>query len=80
MEAARNNEYLNVEYMSMWAMQTDARNVGRAEGRAEGLTALVASLKSILKDFDKVYEAVQNNEIYSDVTREKVFEYYQRCP
>ena len=79
-EAARNNEYLNVEYMSMWAMEADARREGRVEGRAEGLTALVASLKSILKDFDMVYEAVRNNEIYSDVTREKVFEYFQKCP
>ena len=36
-EAARNNEYLNVEYMSMWAMKTDAHREGHAEGRAEGL-------------------------------------------
>lgn len=79
-EAARNNEYLNLEYMSMFAMKTDARSAGRAEGRAEGLFALVTTLKSILKDFDKVYRAVRSNEVYADVSREEVMEYYKKCP
>ena len=40
-EAARNNEYLNVEYMSMFAMKADARREGHAEGKAEGIVQTV---------------------------------------
>lgn len=79
-EAARNNEYLNVEYMSMWAMKADERNAGRGEGLLIGLFAMVKALKPVLKDFDKVYDAIVKTEEYANITREEVMEYYQKCP
>lgn len=87
-EAARNNQMWEVEYKAYYANLQDKYNKGLVQGREEGideghkegLFALVTTLKSILKDFDKVCEAVQNNEIYADVTKEKVLEYYQKCP
>ena len=71
-ESVRKNPYLGVENMSFYASQWDAYD----EGLDAGLSALVSTLKPLLKDFDKVYEAVIKNEIYADVSREKVLEYY----
>ena len=47
------------------------------KGRADGLAVLVKILKSIFNDFNKVYDEVIKNEIYADITREKVMEYYK---
>ena len=49
---------------------------GHAEGRAEGLAALVSSLKVVLPDLDAVCRAVNENEIYEDVSREEIAQYY----
>lgn len=67
-EAARNNEYLNVEYMSMFAMQTDARREGREEGKAEGIVQTV-------KDFGGTVEtAAQQLVKQSGMDMEKALE------
>ncbi len=49
---------------------------GREEGREEGLQALIFSLSGFIKDFDSLYSAVTQNDVYKDVTREVVLKYY----
>ena len=47
-EAARNNEYLNVEYMAYYANMQDKYNHGKADGREEGRAeGIVQTVKDI---------------------------------
>ena len=75
-ETAKNNNMLELEYMSYYANLHDKYN----EGLKVGLFAMVKTLKPILKDFDKVYDAIVETEEYADFTREEVMECYQKCP
>lgn len=72
-------QILELECVKQWNAGMEAgKALGKEEGlMTQGLSALIKTLKPILKDFEKVYEAVIGNEVYSDVTREKVMEHYQ---
>ena len=84
-ETARNNKMWEIEYKAFYANQHDVYEEGVKEGQKSGLetgletglSVLVRTLKPILGDFDKVYDAVVQNEAYTNVSREKVMEYYQ---
>ena len=87
-ETAKRDPRLMVEYMSYYADQADHRAAleeshaegleeGIAKGIEEGLAALVGTLKSILPDFEAVYAAVIQNDVYSDCTREEIEKYYR---
>lgn len=78
-----NKDFKGLELTDHSGIYTGDKSVGDYTERlmeTEKLLHLMTTLKSILKDFDKVYETVQNNEIYSDVTREEIMEYYQKYP
>lgn len=60
------------------AGRTAGRIAGLSEGREVGLRALVVSLSLLLPDSDTVYQAVINNEDYSNVSKEQVMKYYKR--
>ncbi len=49
---------------------------GMQEGMQQGLAALVTSLKAVLPDLDAVCQAVNQNEIYKDVSREEIARFY----
>lgn len=46
------------------------------QGMQQGLEALVNSLKTVLPDLDAVCQAVNQNEIFQDVSREESAWYY----
>ena len=50
---------------------------GIEQGIEQGLKALVDSLKTLLPDVDAVYNAVIKNEIYKNITKEQVEEYFK---
>ena len=50
---------------------------GIEQGIEQGLKALVDSLKILLPDIDAVYNAVIKNEIYKNITKEQVEEYFK---
>lgn len=62
----------------------DHKESGRREGRREGeqealkksLRALVKSLKRFSLDIEAVYNAVIENDLYKEVTKEQVRDYY----
>ena len=56
----------------------EGRAEGRVEGREEGLQALISSLSGYIKDFDSLYSAVTQNDVYKNVTREGVLKYYNQ--
>lgn len=49
---------------------------GMQQGMQQGLAALVTSLKTVLPDLDAVCQAVNQNEIYKDISREEIARYY----
>jgi len=62
----------------------DHKERGRQEGRREGeqetikksLKVLIGTLKKLSADLEVVYNAVVENELYKDITREQVEKYY----
>lgn len=54
---------------------------GRQEGIRKGLDVFICTLKKYLPDMESVYAAVVENELYKDISREQVREYYygNRC-
>lgn len=54
----------------------DAVQQGIQKGIQQGLAALVNSLKAVLPDLDAVCQAVNQNEIYKDVSREEIARYF----
>lgn len=54
----------------------DALKQGMQQGMQQGLEALINSLKTVLPDLDAVCRAVNQNEIYRDVSREEIARYY----
>ncbi len=59
-------------------VRAEGRAEGRVEGREEGLQALISSLSGYIKDFDSLYSAVTQNDVYKNVTREGVLKYYNQ--
>lgn len=55
-------------------LREDAREEGREEGREEALCAAVNMLVSFTDDINCIYEIIRKNEIYKDVTRERIEE------
>ena len=60
------------EVTSMCTYATSMEN----KGIEKGLKALVNSLKVYIKDFNKLYEAIIQNEDYAHVSKEQVRKYY----
>ncbi len=60
------------EVTSMCTYATSMEN----KGIEKGLKALVNSLKVYIKDFNKLYEAIIQNEDYANVSKEQVRKYY----
>ena len=64
--------------------RVEGRAEGRAEGRLEGeqatikksLKVLIDSLKKFSTDLETVYNAVVENELYKDITKEQVEKYF----
>lgn len=54
----------------------DALQEGIQQGMQQALEALVNSLTAVLPDLDAVCQAVNQNEIYKDVSREEIARYY----
>lgn len=54
----------------------EERQEGIQQGMQQGLAALVNSLKVVLPDLDAVCLAVNQNEVYKDVSREEIARYY----
>ncbi|MBR5596680.1 MAG: Rpn family recombination-promoting nuclease/putative transposase [Lachnospiraceae bacterium] len=52
------------------------RQEGMQEGLQKGLRAIVESLKKLSLDLENVYKVVIENDLYKDVTKEQVKEYY----
>lgn len=50
---------------------------GMEQGRQDGIVALVHTLKNILSDPDAIYQAVIQNEVYKNLTKEEVMQYYE---
>lgn len=48
----------------------------RQDALQQGLEALVNSLRTVLPDLDAVCQAVNQNEIYKDASREEIARYY----
>lgn len=47
---------------------------GMEQGINQGLVALILSLKKVYNDTDAIYQAVIENDVYKNVTKEQVFE------
>lgn len=61
-----------------WRLIREAEyQYGVEDGIEQGLKALVDSLKTLLPDVDAVYNAVIKNEIYKNITKEQVEEYFK---
>ena len=54
----------------------DQKESGRREALRESLKALIHSLKKFSIDLEAIYNTVVENELYKEVTREQVREYY----
>ncbi len=50
---------------------------GIEQGLEQGLAALVQTLKPIY-EFEKLYQAVIQNPVYANVTREEVYRLYEK--
>lgn len=64
------------EVTSMCTYATSMENKGIENGLEKGLKALVKSLKVYIKDFNKLYEAIIQNEEYAHVSKEQVKKYF----
>ncbi len=58
------------------SMENKGIEKGLKKGTEKGLKALVNSLKVYIKDFNKLYEAIIQNEDYANVSKEQVRKYY----
>lgn len=64
------------DVVSMWKAWDDHKERGRKEALKESLVVLINSLKKFSADLEVIYNAVIENELYKDVTREQVREYF----
>ena len=63
------NQELHDKYL-----REDAREEGREEAKEEALCAAVTMLASFTSDINCIYDTVRKNEIYKDVTKERIEE------
>lgn len=60
-----------------WKLMREAEyQYGVEDGIERGLSALITTLKKRLLNLEEVYNAVIENEVYKDVTREQVEKYF----